>query len=83
MRLEVKQAPTNVHTDLCAAVGWTPTNELFSCSDDKTVYKWSMTGEALGKVCDIDAFCTGLHWYTAATRKQQAASDVRTHATLA
>ena len=36
--------------DLVAAAGWTPTNELFSCSDDRTIYKWDMTGDAVGKV---------------------------------
>lgn len=36
--------------DLVSAVGWTSSNELYSCSDDKTVFKWEMTGEANGKV---------------------------------
>jgi hypothetical protein len=48
MRLKITQA--EIHTDLVAAAGWALTNELYTCSDDKSICKWQMTGEAGGKV---------------------------------
>jgi intraflagellar transport protein 80 len=50
MRLQVKQPSSTVHTELCAAVGFNVWNELFSCSDDQTIHKWNLVGEAEGKV---------------------------------
>eukprot|EP00976_Prorocentrum_cordatum_P059995 1175725-Prorocentrum_minimum.AAC.3 len=62
--------------DLVAAAGWTPTNELFSCSDDQTIYKWDMTGDAVGKVCDIESYFTDLHWYPVRNKQAAAGTDV-------
>mmetsp|Transcript_39397 Transcript_39397/g.47784 ORF Transcript_39397/g.47784 Transcript_39397/m.47784 type:complete len:763 (-) Transcript_39397:804-3092(-) len=76
MRLKTTQAASNVHTDLVSAVGWNPTNELYTCSDDKTVWRWDMNGEAQGKVCEIDAYFTDLHWYPVANKRQQQGNDI-------
>ena len=51
--------------DLVAAVGWTQTNVLFSVADDKCIQSWSIDGEPLAKVCDIDCFATDFHWLVA------------------
>mmetsp|Transcript_10377 Transcript_10377/g.19632 ORF Transcript_10377/g.19632 Transcript_10377/m.19632 type:complete len:756 (+) Transcript_10377:193-2460(+) len=72
MRLKITQAANNIHQDLVSAVGWTSSNELYSCSDDKTVFKWEMTGEANGKVCDLEAYSTDLHWCPTHTKGQGA-----------
>jgi len=50
MRLKITQASSEIHTDLVAAAGWALTNELYTCSDDMSICKWQMTGEAGGKV---------------------------------
>ena len=50
MKLKIHQGSGNVHQDLVAAVGWNVFNELYSCSDDKSVARWDMNGEAGGKV---------------------------------
>ncbi len=50
MRLEAKQATSPVHTDLASGCGWSVWNELFTCSDDQSIQKWSTAGEPEGKV---------------------------------
>ena len=53
MKLKVQQTSgisNNVHKELVSAVGWNAFNELYSCSDDKTVCRWDMHGDAGGKV---------------------------------
>uniref|UniRef100_A0A7S0RGA6 Intraflagellar transport protein 80 homolog n=1 Tax=Pyramimonas obovata TaxID=1411642 RepID=A0A7S0RGA6_9CHLO len=76
MRLKITQSAANIHQDLVSAAGWTPTNELFSCSDDQTIYKWDMTGDAVGKVCDIESYFTDLHWYPVRNKQAAAGTDV-------
>ncbi|KAK3271476.1 Intraflagellar transport protein 80 [Cymbomonas tetramitiformis] len=76
MRLKITQSTSNVHTDLASAVGWNPTNELYSCSDDKNVSKWDMNGEHQGQVCSLDAFFTDLHWYPVGSKREKTGSDV-------
>lgn len=55
MRLKITQASSEIHTDLVAAAGWALTNELYTCSDDMSICKWQMTGEAGGKVRLLEA----------------------------
>lgn len=45
---------------MVTAVGWGPANELYSCSDDKTVWKWDKTTEPVAKVCALDSYFTGM-----------------------
>lgn len=68
MKLKVNQLPKNVHTEAVTACCWSPGNELFTCSDDKTVQRWGMEGESLGKVCSLDSFVTDMDWLPATGR---------------
>jgi len=69
MKFDIKVVP-NQHKDMVTAVTWTPNNELFSCSDDKTVAKWTMEGECTGKVCEFEAFVTSISWFPSLGRQQ-------------
>lgn len=62
MKLKVSQLPKNHHKDAVTACAWSPTNVLYTCSDDKTIATWSMVGEALGKLCTLDSFATDMCW---------------------
>jgi hypothetical protein len=67
MRLKVQQATSGTsgaHEELVSAVGWNAFNELYSCSDDKTVCRWDMHGDAGGKVG-----CLYTHAHTAASHR--------------
>lgn len=72
MRLKVSQSDKAAHTDVCTALGWSVLNELYTCSDDQTIQKWSLSGEHEGKVCSLGAFVTCLHWFPIASKKQSA-----------
>ncbi len=72
MRLKVSQSDKAAHTDVCAALGWSVLNELYTCSDDQTIQKWSLSGEHEGKVCNLGAYVTSLHWFPVASKKQSA-----------
>ena len=50
-------------SDIATAVDWTPDTVLFSCSDDKDIYKWSTDGGTGGKVASIDAYITHISWF--------------------
>lgn len=65
MKLKVTQQGTNHHTDMVTASCWTPSNELYTCSDDNTICKWGMDGELIGEVCKVDVFITGIYWFPA------------------
>ncbi|KAJ9526633.1 hypothetical protein QJQ45_017601 [Haematococcus lacustris] len=71
MRLKVKAA-TSVHSEIASACGWSVWNELFTCSDDQTIHKWNSIGESEGKVCQLDAYFTDIHWYPLSSKKNQA-----------
>ena len=36
--------------DIATSLAWTASNELYTCSDDKTIWKWNMDGEPLSEV---------------------------------
>ena len=63
MRLKLNQRKVNYHKDIVTASRWTPKNELFSCSDDRTCARWNMEGEVLEKVCQLKAYVTDMHWF--------------------
>ena len=48
---------------MATSLGWTPSNELFTASDDKTVWKWNVDGEPLDQVCALDVFITDFDWF--------------------
>ena len=51
MRLVVRAPSTGpVHTDTVTTLGWSSSNELFSCSDDHSIQRWTGAGEHLGQV---------------------------------
>ena len=52
MRLNAEITKTKGHTYIVSAVGWSSSNELFSCGDDHTVCRWNARGELEGKVRD-------------------------------
>jgi intraflagellar transport protein 80 len=63
MKLQVSQLKVNHHKDMVTALSWNSQNELFSCGDDQLMYKWSMSGEVTGKVCDLESFVTAMDWF--------------------
>lgn len=54
MRLKIRQLERNRHSDLVSVVGWAASNELFSCSDDSTIYRWDFNAEPSSKVFDLN-----------------------------
>lgn len=64
MRLKLwLPAAAQQHKDTVTAAAWSPGNELFTCSDDNTIAKWSIAGQLLGKVCDVDTAVTDMCWF--------------------
>mmetsp|Transcript_12103 Transcript_12103/g.27941 ORF Transcript_12103/g.27941 Transcript_12103/m.27941 type:complete len:770 (-) Transcript_12103:166-2475(-) len=76
MKLKISQSSpsNNKHTDFVTAVGWNSGNELFSCSDDMSIWRWNVNGDAEGKVCPLDANATDMHWFP--VRNTRSVSDV-------
>jgi intraflagellar transport protein 80 len=63
MRLKTTSQVTNVHQDMVVALAWNASNELFTCSDDKSILRWNLDGEMMGPVVEkMDAFITDIHW---------------------
>ena len=50
MTLNLVQPVAQAHGQIAGAVGWNAFTELFSCSDDHTICRWSSTGDLEGKV---------------------------------
>eukprot|EP00753_Platysulcus_tardus_P016304 PLAT5593.1.p1 GENE.PLAT5593.1~~PLAT5593.1.p1 ORF type:complete len:772 (-),score=389.49 PLAT5593.1:1637-3952(-) len=65
MRLKLSQRKPAHHSELCAAATWSPAGELITCSDDRTVARWNLDGEVVGKVLDLDTYVTSIHWLPA------------------
>ncbi|KAJ1633851.1 intraflagellar transport protein 80 [Pavlovales sp. CCMP2436] len=74
MKLKVT-AQTSQHKEVVTAVGWSFSNDLVTCSDDKTIWRWSMSHEPIGQLIAIDAYVTSLDWFPAlpgkSDRKEQ------------
>lgn len=65
MRLKLTLEELPKHTSIVTAVGWNKSNkqyELYSCGDDKAVWKWHVEGSPIGKLCELDAYCTAMQW---------------------
>ena len=63
--------------DVCTTIGWSGGNELYSCSDDSTILKWSMNGEPMGKVCEMEnTYFTDIHWFPTRNKKMLSSSPV-------
>ena len=50
-------------SDMVTAVAWAPDNQLVSCSDDKTLCKWSADGEHAGNKISVDIFISHISWF--------------------
>ena len=72
MRLKLTATQSH-HKDMVTALCWTPTNELFTCSDDGSISKWDLDGEHQGKVCDLDTYVTDMSWFPSVGKQ---ASDI-------
>lgn len=69
MRFKLSQLPKHLHTQMVTSLGWAPNNELFTCSDEKKILKWSLDGEPTGSVCEVDSFITDFKWYSSLASK--------------
>lgn len=63
MRFKIKRQEHNKHTDIVSGVGWTSSGELFSVSDDMTVWKWDINGEPETKIMEIDQPVLSMDWF--------------------
>lgn len=61
---------------MCTAVAWSNSNELYSCSDDKAIWKWSMNCEPISKLCDVDTYITDIHWFPSHSKRQSETTDL-------
>lgn len=50
MEISVSLTKTKGHGDIASGLGWSASNELFSCGDDHAVCRWSSEGDLEGKV---------------------------------
>ena len=62
MRLKLKQQEKNKHSEMVTGVGWTSSNELYSCSDDNSVCVWDMNGEAQSSPFTLETPVTSISW---------------------
>ena len=51
---------------MVTAVGWTSSNELYSCSDDNTVFLWDMNGDPVSSPFTLETPVTAMSWQPAA-----------------
>jgi len=58
MKLNIVEKPG--HSDMATALTWVEKNELYTCSDDKQILRWSQDGDTLGKVATVDCFITAI-----------------------
>ncbi|KAI8515118.1 Intraflagellar transport protein 80 [Branchiostoma belcheri] len=53
------------HTELVSSVGWTTADELYSCSDDHAILKWSLLTNETSQLAKLPAevYATDIHWF--------------------
>jgi len=73
MRLSVTSTAAAQHKEFVTGIAWTASGEVLSSSDDKTVCKWTPTGDCGGELMKIDAYITCMHAFPA---KKGASGDV-------
>ncbi len=54
MRFKVKSNSSAKHLDMVNSITWTLNNEVFSISDDKTLYKWDLNSPNPQKLLELD-----------------------------
>lgn len=73
MKLKVTE-DKDKHTEICVAVAWSNSSELFTCSDDQSILKWqigpgiekgSVAATATDEVLKMDGkgYLTDMHWF--------------------
>lgn len=64
MKLHIAPCGQSKHTAIATCLGWTPTNELLTFSDDHQVLAWNLDGECTSKITDLPPtlFPTAMHW---------------------
>eukprot|EP00002_Diphylleia_rotans_P010897 TRINITY_DN2155_c0_g1_i7.p1 TRINITY_DN2155_c0_g1~~TRINITY_DN2155_c0_g1_i7.p1 ORF type:complete len:666 (-),score=114.98 TRINITY_DN2155_c0_g1_i7:671-2668(-) len=75
MYLQLNQLPTPQHNEICTSVGWTQSNECFSCGDDGRILRWNMAGEFIGELVKLETAFTSLQFYIPKQR-QSSLNDV-------
>ena len=63
MRFKLKYQERLKHTEIVSCVGWSGTNDVWSISDDNTIWKWDAQGEPEQKIMDIDFNVLAMDWY--------------------
>lgn len=65
MRLKVSLSREPKHSDVCCSVGWSGSDEVFSCADDHQLVRWNLlTGETTVVASLAESlFPTDLHWF--------------------
>ncbi|XP_019645032.1 PREDICTED: intraflagellar transport protein 80 homolog [Branchiostoma belcheri] len=65
MRLKISLAKEPKHTELVSSVGWTTADELYSCSDDHAILKWSLLTNETSQLAKLPAevYATDIHWF--------------------
>lgn len=62
MKIKIKE-PNSSHNGFCSCLTWNQTGNIYSCGDDKVIYKWNGNGEKLSKVCDLKQYVTCIDWF--------------------
>ena len=65
MRLSVTSTAAAQHKEFVTGIAWTASGEVLSSSDDKTVCKWTPTGDCGGELMKTDAYITCMHAFPA------------------
>ena len=52
-----------IDADMVTAVAWAPDSQLVSCSDDKSLGRWTAEGAAAGARIGVDVFVAHVSWF--------------------
>ena len=64
MKLKVSQLKPHHHKDMVTAVCWSPNNEVYACSDDKTISVWNSDGEVVTPcLSKLHCWVTDIAWF--------------------
>jgi len=82
MKLSITEDEGEQHSKICTALGWCSASELYTCSDDESIVKWSIgsalhkgmgPGSATEKVTTIDGvYISDMHWFPSSKKGQSA-----------
>ncbi|CAM1296321.1 IFT80 (predicted) [Pycnogonum litorale] len=85
MKFKVTLEKEPKHSELVSCVGWSGTDELYSCGEDHVILCWSQIKSDTTKVTDLynDLYPTDMHWFPksvagggAASKKLSSSSDL-------